>query len=164
MDLPHFEMKYRNLRPVYKPFLDKYKFSDFIVNCTDEECEQMCEDLREVTFDVNGVRQFESNIVTDIYGMPFVWSWHGSTLTVYDAVGGTTVANGYFQGKGDRRKVINEVVNRMEEFTQGYTHCSDCGTRIKYHGEVAGRYFAGVYCEKCWDGKWKAIEAKETYN
>ena len=34
-----------------------------------------------------GVCRDESNIVTDIYGMPFVWSWHGSTLTVYDAVG-----------------------------------------------------------------------------
>ena len=51
MDLPHFEMKYPRLHPVFKPQLNKYDFSDFVVNHTDEECEKMCEDLREVTFD-----------------------------------------------------------------------------------------------------------------
>lgn len=163
MNLPQFEMKYPRLHPVFKPQLNKYDFSSFVVNHIDKECEELYQDLHEVTYDVNGVRQHESSFITDIYGHHFVWNWHGSTLTVYDEVGGTTVANGHFKD-ADRQKVINEVIRRMEDFTCGYIHCSDCGTRIKYHGEVAGRYFAGVYCQKCWDGKWKAIEAKETYN
>jgi hypothetical protein len=163
MDLPHFEMKYRNLHIVYKPFLDKYRFSDFIVNHTDKECEELGEDLHEVTFDVNGIRQFESNFVTDIYGHPYTWMFHGHTLNIWDVVGSTQIAVAHFKD-GDRQKIVNEVIKRMEEFSCGWVHCSDCDTKFKYNNHEGGSYFAGIYCQKCWDGKWKAIEAKENYN
>jgi|WetSurMetagenome_2_1015567.scaffolds.fasta_scaffold00049_31 hypothetical protein len=166
MDLPHFEMKHRTIRPVFKPFINKYNFSDFIVKHTNKECVELCEDMHEITFDVNGIRQFESNFVTDIYGHPFSWMFHNDMLNIWDAVGSDLVAKANFvdgDEKG-RQSAINKVIERMEDYTKGYIHCSDCDTKIKRHGEVGGRYFAGVYCQKCWDGKWKAIEAKENYN
>jgi formamidopyrimidine-DNA glycosylase len=54
------------------------------------------------------------------------------------------------------------MFNLCEDYGRGYVRCSDCETKIKT-SEIAGRYFAGVYCKDCWDGKWKAIEAKENY-
>ena len=50
-----------------------------------------------------------------------------------------------------------------EDFVRGKINCSDCGTKINI-SEIGGSYFAGRYCKDCWERKWKAIEAKETYN
>lgn len=57
-------------------------------------------------------------------------------------------------------KWINRIV---EEYITGIVHCSDCGREIKKN-EIAGRYFAGVYCKECWDREWAEREAGETYD
>lgn len=57
-------------------------------------------------------------------------------------------------------KWINETV---EKYTEGIVHCSDCGREIKKN-EIAGRYFAGIYCKECWDREWAEREARETYD
>lgn len=57
-------------------------------------------------------------------------------------------------------KWINRIV---EEYIAGIVHCSDCGREIKKN-EIAGRYFAGVYCKECWDREWAEREARETYD
>jgi hypothetical protein len=163
MDLPHFEMKYRGITPVFKPFINKYVFSDFVVKHTNKECQEMCDDMHSITFEANGIRQFESNFVTDIYGHPFTWMFHDATLNIWDEVGSDQVAKATFD-TNNRQKQINKVIERMEEYTRGYIHCSDCDTKIKRHGEIGGRYFAGIYCKECWERKWKAIEAKENYS
>jgi len=59
--------------------------------------------------------------------------------------------------------IAKEIYTAIDDFTRGVVQCSHCGTKIKKE-EVAGRYFAGVYCTECWEGKYKAIEARETYN
>lgn len=60
----------------------------------------------------------------------------------------------YFQDK---------VKTVLDEYIEGMIKCSDCGIKIK-KSEIAGRYFAGGYCKKCWDKTWKEIESKETYD
>lgn len=57
-------------------------------------------------------------------------------------------------------QIITDVII---DWLNGYVHCSDCDTRIK-KSDIAGGYFAGVYCQKCWNGKWKEIEAQENYD
>jgi hypothetical protein len=59
--------------------------------------------------------------------------------------------------------VYDEMCQVTEQYVRGFINCSDCKTQIK-KSEIAGSYFAGVYCTDCWEGKWKEIEAKETYN
>lgn len=55
-------------------------------------------------------------------------------------------------------------INRIaEEYIAGIVHCSDCGREIKKN-EIAGRYFAGIYCKECWDREWAEREARETYD
>ena len=55
------------------------------------------------------------------------------------------------------------AVNRFNDWLNGFVRCCDCGKLITRE-DVAGSYFAGVYCTDCWEGKWKAIEANETYD
>lgn len=54
------------------------------------------------------------------------------------------------------------IENITKEYCDGDIHCSSCGQQIKQK-EIAGRYFAGIYCKDCWESKYKDIEAKETY-
>lgn len=61
------------------------------------------------------------------------------------------------------KEEIDKIEKVMCNYREGIINCSDCGKEIYKH-EIAGRYFAGQYCQRCWDTKWKAIEAKETYN
>jgi hypothetical protein len=58
---------------------------------------------------------------------------------------------------------LDKLYNTIKDYEEGIIHCSDCGKPLKV-GEVAGSYFAGRYCEHCWETKWKAIEAAETYD
>ena len=55
------------------------------------------------------------------------------------------------------------IVDRVEMYDAGKIHCSGCDVVISIN-EVAGRYFAGSYCKTCWETKWKAVEARETYD
>ena len=58
--------------------------------------------------------------------------------------------------------LVDEIFEVIEDKENGIIRCSDCGKKISVN-EIAGHYFAGSYCKHCWDTKWKAIEAKETY-
>lgn len=145
---------------------------EILTKHNNKQCHQFYKDLEEFSMTANGDRTHRGQQVTNIYGDPYTWSWytspqgHGS-LHVWNSTGNTQIALVSFPdnlSEKERRGLVNGVVKRMEEFSVGYIHCSDCGEKIKYHDETGGRYFAGIYCQKCWDGKWKAIEAKENYN
>ena len=77
--------------------------------------------------------------------------------------GGTSI--GRYNNIKDKstEELVGIVETDISNYLNGYISCSDCGKLIK-RTEVAGTYFAGSYCKDCWEGKWKAIEAKETYD
>lgn len=109
---------------------------------------------------------------SNIYGDEFTFyvckgddNW---TITVWDYKGSTTICH-IFQ------KIVDDVTDKLsgknlnliqgytEDFSRGIVPCSNCKKKIKKE-EIAGRYFAGVYCKECWENKYKAIEARENYD
>ena len=60
-------------------------------------------------------------------------------------------------------KFIKWIDEKINNRINGKINCSDCG-KILDEKEVAGRYFAGLYCKDCWERTWKEIEAKENYD
>lgn len=60
-----------------------------------------------------------------------------------------------------------EFVKWIDEITKlycdGTIRCSNCGKPIRME-EIAGRFFAGVYCSECWEGGIKQQAARETYD
>ena len=60
------------------------------------------------------------------------------------------------------REFIEWIYCILDNYSHNILHCSDCGKPLP-DGKYAGRYFAGVYCEDCWEEKWRAIEAAEDY-
>jgi len=91
--------------------------------------------------------------------------WH---ISIWDAGGSTSICD-ITQEMVDKETDILSDVNYKtlckfsEQYSRGITPCSRCGKSLKKE-EIAGRYFAGVYCTECWEGEMKEIEAKETYN
>ena len=70
------------------------------------------------------------------------------------------------------KDIIDYLAKRMEMYSSGKIECSDCREEINI-SDVAGRYFAGSYCWKCWTGKqgkhkdkggWCEVERNESYN
>lgn len=58
-------------------------------------------------------------------------------------------------------KTMIEIKNAVDGYSKDKTlPCSDCGVEMHHKtDEVGGNYFAGICCNKCWDRKWKAVEA-----
>ena len=89
-------------------------------------------------------------------------------IYVWDAKGNTSIINFTQDSINKEEDVLSDqnyniLTKYTEDFSRGKVRCSDCKKEIN-HSEIAGRYFAGVYCNECWERKWKVIEAKETYN
>ena len=69
----------------------------------------------------------------------------------------------YNYKNGLSEEVFSHIKEEISNWLNGYIRCTDCGKLINRE-EVAGHYFAGSYCKDCWEGKWKEIEANETYD
>lgn len=124
---------------------------------------------------------YDNNVArfSNIFGTEFAFSlsektkwnnperkWEGTNvfeLSVWDYGGGIAIFNGIIPSE-NRDKFIQEALSVCEKWSRGQKQCSDCGEWISYIENQSHRYFAGIYCDKCWNGKWKAIEAKETYD
>jgi formamidopyrimidine-DNA glycosylase len=88
------------------------------------------------------------------------------TLHVWEHMGQQSIGNVSFEVDGGghaNQNTFSGIKSRMDSWSEGFVRCSGCGEKIE-RDKIAGRYFAGVYCQNCWDTKYKAIEAKETYN
>jgi len=105
-------------------------------------------------------------------GVPSGWE-----ITIWDYKGNSTVGVWHKPyTSNDDKLTIDEIVDikkRLEEYTYHIQHCSDCQSTMpsdksirkteNHQKEYGGQYFAGRYCKDCWERKYKAIEAKETY-
>ena len=77
-----------------------------------------------------------------------------------------TKALGEWGFKGDilPQDVREEIKDILSHAVAGEMRCSDCGTWIPIPTTYKNSYFAGVYCDTCWNTKgWKEKESKETY-
>jgi hypothetical protein len=92
-------------------------------------------------------------------------NWNGETYYegyLWDSTGGTCLCS------GENYKSIEEFEKEKDiaiaNWEQGKLRCSHCGEIIDYAENSGHRYFAGIYCQHCWDTKYREIEANETYN
>lgn len=59
---------------------------------------------------------------------------------------------------------IDWIEQVTKNFCDGLVPCSDC-KKIIPKEKIAGHYFAGIYCDDCWNHHgWKEKEANETYD
>ena len=106
-------------------------------------------------------------ILSDGYGYLYkmLLTKNGDTyqFNLWDDTGSNSLLAFNTKNKQLSGEEIRQIEKVMSNYQRGIINCSDCGKEIEKH-EIAGRYFAGRYCKVCWEGKWRAIEAKETYD
>lgn len=106
-------------------------------------------------------------VVSNIYGDIFRFMIIGkpySCLSIWNmtdfGIGKAIITN----NREEAEKNLNDVKKRMEIYTEGKIHCSGCDNIEDYNHIKKHRWFAGIYCDNCWETKYKAIEAKENYS
>lgn len=77
--------------------------------------------------------------------------------------GGTALCDKTWKVGEYKDEIAAEIKEIMKKYTEGYIRCSGCGKWIKQK-DIAGRFFAGVYCDECWEREWKERERQENYS
>ncbi len=65
--------------------------------------------------------------------------------------------------KENRDFFIKSLLEICEKWSNGEMQCCGCRKWISYSENESHHYFAGIYCDECWENKYRAIEAKENY-
>lgn len=111
-----------------------------------------------------GVKNSYDFLRIEAFGKVYKFGIFDGIFTIWTSDGGTVVDHYSIKNLScPDLNFCSWISSTLRKFGEGYVKCSDCGKWIKSE-EVAGRYFAGQYCKECWEGKWRAIEAQETYN
>lgn len=84
-------------------------------------------------------------------------------LSVWDYTGNTLVFAGKIPDK-NRVSFIRSFEKAIDNYSNGIIKCGECKKDISYQQNRSHRHFAAIYCDNCWNSKWKAIEEKENYN
>lgn len=90
-------------------------------------------------------------------------------LSFWDVSGNISLYNIRFDVVNEEIDILPEnihekIVEILTDYNKGYIRCTKCKKRIPL-SEVAGSYFAGRYCDECWNKRgMKEKEAAETYD
>lgn len=117
------------------------------------------------SLDLRFANQLGDEFQFGIYDGPLEYKRRRYKLSVWDRSGRTSVFSKLIpEDLKDRENFISNLFDITKDYTNGIIHCSDCDEIAKYTDVYKHKYFTGIYCDNCWNSKWKAIEAKENYN
>jgi hypothetical protein len=102
--------------------------------------------------------------VSNSYGDLFTFNYYKNNLRIWDLHDFIVSHIELTSDKEKNKEILKEAKENMDIYSKGKIHCSDCGKAEEYKNIVSHRYFAGIYCDTCWNTKWKSIEAKENYS
>lgn len=93
----------------------------------------------------------------------FTFSVYEYEFCLWDEWGSTSLLNCKIDGKSPPTKeFVTQLFERLDDYINNICCCSGCAVKLK-KDEIAGRYYAGIYCKDCWDSKWRDIEAADDY-
>ena len=158
--------------------VNEYQFKSkglnyFEINNRSGELNNIFKEFKKLTgYQFDNRHQYYSNIYGDLFsfgiyitkvkGINKYWSlkfWNSSGQDAIIEVS-QDFKSLYDKISNDNLKLIND---KLEQYSKGKIDCSECKTTINKI-DIAGKYYAGVFCKNCWESKWKAIEAKESYD
>ncbi|GEM_PF-2604046 len=85
-------------------------------------------------------------------------------LVIWNDLGNNHIYEHLITKEEERNNFIQDLSQSIEKWTLGEIMCSDCKKWISYKGNGHHRYFAGIYCDDCWNRSWKEIASNESYN
>lgn len=81
----------------------------------------------------------------------------------WNDLGTTSIYSIFMKDTKITEQQIELIEQHLIDYCDGIVKCSECGKKL-IKEEIAGRYYAGVYCKHCWETKWEAIEARDNYD
>jgi hypothetical protein len=117
-----------------------------------------CQEVVNYKWDTTAIR------ITNIFGQAFAMHINKSTLSLWNESGHVSLDTYTMTEFGFAEGEFKRMIETMNDWTRGLAPCSECGEKIEYHKSQGRTYFAGIYCSNCWETKYKAIEASESYN
>ena len=109
-----------------------------------------------------------SNINGHLHSISILKGVAGWEINLWDDTGSLAIG----QIKQDMINAETDVLSNenyakmdkmTKDFHRGTVRCSGCGKDTNSKNNPR-RFYAGIYCESCWEGKYKAMEAKENYD
>ena len=130
------------------------------------ELEQMRIKIKEVsgfTWD-NSTCRF-----SNIYGTEFKFSMHPDKENIHLTVWGLESQQLLYISipiQGDRAPAIKKILEIADLWTYGKMHCSNpaCNKEMFYRENAGHRFYAGIYCQECWDSQFHHLAATENYD
>lgn len=122
--------------------------------------------LRQYMQKVTGYMWSNSNfLVTDIFGESFTFLLYSGVLHLWNSIGSTKIIDMNFNKPiEERHKEFNIMNHAMENYSRGIVCCSDCGKEVFKDSVKNNKFYAGIYCDECWNREWKVRESKENYD
>ena len=146
-----------------------YSFRGHILGDIDEFMAELEKANNLIKDSINYEWSFIRKRISNVHGEEFAFGIYKTRekfeLSIWDKTGTTAIFSDNIPENIDKRvEFLKQVEEYLRDYSEGFKRCSDCGKLVEYNLVKNNRYFAGVYCDDCWNRKWKAIEAKENYN
>jgi hypothetical protein len=104
-------------------------------------------------------------IVTNSYGDTFTFILSGKHLTIWEYSGDIEVAEASLvEDLKERRKQVNNLLSLLDKFSLGTILCSGCNKECKLEEIKSHRFYSGIYCDECWEKKYKHAASIERYD
>ena len=166
MKIPEIFLDNSN-KPIFKPNIvfNYAQFKDMFMG----DLKQLQKEFGQLKKAVNTLfNRYNSSIsirVSNIFGEEFTFALYGKTINLWNSSGGTSLG---FATLSDnlsvRKEQLQNIIKKLEKFSNGIIECGLCGKDMNYQENLSHRYFAGLYCQTCWNDEMKEIESKENYN
>jgi hypothetical protein len=95
--------------------------------------------------------------ISSSYGTEFKSLFSSHSINLWD-IHDFSVAN------EERKKSISRIGQKIAKYDRGLISCSKCGKEIELQLHSRNRFYAGIYCNSCWENGVRQQESKENYN
>ena len=95
---------------------------------------------------------------------PFAVMFHRDQISLW-ANDGSTCLKGvdkYDYKEGLQEEQVKQIYDSIKNYLDGFINCDGCGKLINKK-DIAGYFFAGVYCKDCWERYYKKRAEEENY-
>jgi hypothetical protein len=102
--------------------------------------------------------------VKNDYGDLFTFSLDRYGFTVW-SLGGTTLFRcPVVDDHNEMETYLSGLSSSLYAYSKGLVSCSNCGKMCEQESVKNNHYWAGVYCQDCWDLKFEKLALKERYD
>ena len=129
------------------------------------ELSKTMEELRIKSRDATSYQWDNRNFrISNSYGTEFKFSLNGNNINLWDMHDFEVFQDELPKNLEERKTMLNKIGKLMSDYDKGFINCSECKKQIKLAECESNRFYAGIYCNDCWEGGVRQQEARENYN